>query len=45
MCGSGTTCKMASISGRRYLGVDISEEYIEISKERLGLFNDIQEAV
>jgi site-specific DNA-methyltransferase (adenine-specific) len=45
MCGSGTTCKMASISGRRYLGVDISEEYIEIAKERLGLFFKYEEVV
>ena len=35
MCGSGTTCKMAMISGREYLGVDISAEYIEIAKQRL----------
>jgi site-specific DNA-methyltransferase (adenine-specific) len=35
MCGSGTTCKMAFLSGRKYLGVDISEEYISIAKTRL----------
>ena len=35
MCGSGTTCKMALITGREYLGVDISAEYIEIAKQRL----------
>lgn len=35
MCGSGTTCKMAKISNRRYLGVDISREYIKIAKTRL----------
>ncbi len=35
MCGSGTTCKMALLKNRQYIGVDISEEYIKISKERL----------
>jgi DNA modification methylase len=35
MCGSGTTCKMAFLSKRKYLGVDISEEYINIAKTRL----------
>jgi site-specific DNA-methyltransferase (adenine-specific) len=35
MCGSGTTCKMAFLSNRKYLGVDISEEYINIAKTRL----------
>ena len=36
MCGSGTTCKMAAITGRRWIGIDISEDYIEIAKERMG---------
>jgi site-specific DNA-methyltransferase (adenine-specific) len=35
MCGSGTTCKMAFLSNRKYLGVDISEEYIQIAQDRL----------
>ena len=35
MCGSGTTCKMASLNNRDFIGVDISEEYIKIAKERL----------
>ena len=35
MCGSGTTCKMAMLAGRQYLGVDLSKEYIEIAEERL----------
>jgi len=35
MCGSGTTCKMAKLNGRKFIGVDISEEYVDISKERL----------
>ena len=35
MCGSGTTCKMAVKNGRQYIGIDISEEYCEISKRRV----------
>ena len=35
MCGSGTTCKMASLAGRRWFGIDISEEYIKIAEERM----------
>jgi site-specific DNA-methyltransferase (adenine-specific) len=33
--GSGTTCKMAKINNRKYIGIDISEEYCELAKERL----------
>ena len=36
MCGSGTTCKMAMLNDRRYIGIDIASEYIDIAKERLG---------
>ena len=35
MCGSGTTCKMADIHRRQWIGIDISEEYIAIARERL----------
>jgi len=35
MCGSGTTCKMAKLHNRRYIGVDISKEYCNIAKERI----------
>ncbi len=35
MCGSGTTCKMAKILGRNYIGCDISKEYVVIAKQRL----------
>lgn len=35
MCGSGTTCKMALLNDRRFIGVDISEEYVEIANSRL----------
>lgn len=35
MVGSGTTCKMALLNGRNYLGCDISEKYVEIARTRL----------
>lgn len=35
MCGSGTVPKMAAINNRKYIGVDISQEYINIANERI----------
>lgn len=35
MCGSGTTCKMAALNDRNWIGVDLSQEYIEIARQRL----------
>ena len=35
MCGSGTACKMAMLYNRRYIGIDISEEYINIAEQRI----------
>ena len=35
MCGSGTTGKMALLNGRHFVGIDISEEYIDIASKRL----------
>ena len=39
MCGSGTTCKMAAINKRHYIGCDISKKYVELTKKRLKHFN------
>jgi len=36
MCGSGTTCKMAKLNGRNYIGIDIAEEYVEMARRRVG---------
>ena len=33
--GSGTTCKIAEMLGRRYIGIDISEQYCQIARERI----------
>ena len=34
-CGSGTTCVAAKKLGRRYIGIDISEEYCQIARDRI----------
>jgi DNA modification methylase len=34
-CGSGTTCVAAKKLGRRYIGIDISPEYVAIARKRL----------
>jgi len=33
--GAGTTTKMAAINGRDWLGIDMSEEYIDIANKRM----------
>ena len=38
MCGSGTTCKMALINNRNYLGCDIAQEYVDIAIERINQY-------
>lgn len=40
MAGSGTTCVMAARSGRRYVGIDVSEEYCDIARQRLARENE-----
>lgn len=35
MCGSGTTPFIANRLGRKYLGFDVSKNYVEISQERI----------
>ena len=35
MCGSGTTCKMAMLLYRNYLGVDISQKYVDLANLRI----------
>jgi len=47
--GSGTTCKMAKKLGRKYIGCDISEEYVALARARIAkayqeknLFSDSQ---
>jgi len=43
--GAGTTCKMAKLLGRKYIGLEISDEYCIIARQRLResiSFNDEQ---
>jgi DNA modification methylase len=35
MCGSGTTLKMAKLNNRKYIGIDINQEYVNISNRRV----------
>lgn len=35
MCGSGTVCKMAKLQNRKYLGFEISQEYVDIAIKRV----------
>ncbi len=35
MCGSGTTCRVAKQLERHFIGIDISPEYCELSKNRI----------
>ena len=35
MCGSGTTLKMAKETNRNWIGIDVSEEYVKLSRKRL----------
>jgi site-specific DNA-methyltransferase (adenine-specific) len=42
MVGSGTTIKMAYLMNRNFIGIDISEEYCNISKQRLEKYKNKQ---
>ena len=35
MCGSGTTCKMARLTKRDFIGIDINSDYCKIAEKRL----------
>jgi DNA modification methylase len=34
--GTGTTCRVAASMGRRWIGIDVSERYLEFAKHRIG---------
>ena len=38
MCGSGTVPKMAKLMKRNWIGVDISQEYIDLANQRIDLY-------
>ena len=35
MCGSGTTCRMAKLLRRNYIGIEISKEYAKLATDRI----------
>ena len=39
-CGSGSTCIAAIKSNRHYIGYDIKEEYVKLSKDRISSYKD-----
>ena len=39
MCGSGTTCLMAKILKRKFIGIEISKKYCDIANERIKLLD------
>lgn len=39
-CGSGTTGVVAVRYGRKFIGIDVNEEYLEMSKKRLEKITD-----
>lgn len=41
MCGSGTACREAANLGRKYIGCDISSEYVDMARERLSKQKDL----
>lgn len=41
-CGSGTTAKMALKMGRKFIGIEISPEYVSLTRERL---KDVEQAI
>ena len=43
--GAGTTCLVAKRHGRRFVGIDLNEEYVAMAQKRLGLTVDNPEHV
>jgi len=42
--GSGTTTKMAHINNRNWIGIEMSEEYVAISNERMKVAEEMKQA-
>jgi len=42
-CGSGTTCLAAKILKRKYIGIELNEEYVKIANELLNSYNNLSD--
>jgi len=42
-CGTGTTCVAAKMLGRKFIGIDISRNYVLLTKKRLKLLKEEQQ--
>lgn len=40
--GSGTTGKMAVLSNREFIGIDISQEYCDMARKRIEKYNEVR---
>ena len=40
--GSGSTCVAAALTGRRYIGIELSEEYYNIAQDRITNISELQ---
>lgn len=41
--GSGSTCVSAALNGRRYIGIELSEEYHAIAQSRINNINELKQ--
>lgn len=44
-CGSGTTCVLAKKYGRKWLGTEINQKYVDYAKKRVALTSMVPEAL
>lgn len=42
-CGCGSTCVAALLEGRNFIGMDINEEYVRITRERIDAVNKVKD--
>jgi DNA modification methylase len=41
--GSGSTCVAAALTGRRYIGIELNEEYYNIASARISNLSELKE--
>ena len=40
MCGIGSSCLASKVASRKYLGIDVSKDYCQLTEERLMVYGD-----